>query len=316
MTDDAVEALLLRWWNFTTNGVFGQLSSVTSEGSNQASFRSVSEEVSPWEVAFVKAFQDLDGQDTELSRISSDAVQIARPSLLDSWLEGLLDKQFLGDFEDELRNPSRLFTATFSSGKTRQGTLPSLVALRFASIVLQRPNPLFFWLNAAEDGPSTTVPRTSLDPRWLLPTPSGLIARGQLVQGDENFLVDPAWAFTAGSYLPDLAGRLQIGSRQPLRPPDADGPAFESRGEPFLDELVSGIRGRTLSDSAFFRLIGVGVAFVAKQLLSPNLTFGSRRYHILERLIGSRSSKGLIGRSRYKQLRRFVFSNEGREQVR
>jgi hypothetical protein len=318
MTDDAVEALLLRWWNFTTNGVLGQLTSVTSEASSQTNFRSVSEEVSPWEAAFVRAFQDLDGQDTELSRISSDAVQTARPTLLDSWLEGLLNKHFLGDFEDELRNPSRLFTATFNSGKTRQGSLPSLVALRFASIVLQRPNPLFFWLNVAEDEPSATGSRTYLDPQWLLPTTSGLMARAQLVHTDGNFLVDPAWAFTAGSYLPDLAGRFQIGSRQPIRSPDADADAgaVESRGKLFLDELVSGIRHRTLSDSAFPRIIGMGSAFLVKKLLSPKFTFGTRRYQILERLIGLRSSAGLIGRPRYKQLRRLVFSNMSRERVR
>jgi hypothetical protein len=307
MTGDGVDEVLLRWWNFTSNGVLGDLTSIRSHDSGIESLADIPESVARMVELLATPLQVQPASEPLPAAVKHSAVRGSEGhTLLDRWLLDGLPLDSLKAFEGELTEPSRVFAAQWKAGKTAVASLPVLVALRMVSILLQRPNPLFYRQPKTDQERLHSGQLIGFDSRWLLPTDSGATARARVSSSRTSVVIDPAWMFAAGSYLPDLFGQLVIdnGSSTWWSHDDLTQTAKQ-------DNAPASLRGsahttRDPEDFRLFRSAGLGAAFLSKKLLARGLTYGSKRHAFLDRLTGPRSSKHLLAVSDYKQLRGFI----------
>lgn len=303
-----ISGLLVRWWNFSDHGVWGPAISA----------RPVDiESVRPGVQSHVENHDDPIGLQTlvstPLTRIAPAAFfsnttpseptqgKLSSKTLLDIWLEGGCDQEAIDDFSAELSSPTGVYELVLESGKTFRAELSTLCAIRLAAALLKRPNPLFYLVPSVR---SQAENHTILlfDPRFLLPISEASIYRRALLVADQ-VLVSRHHSFLFSSYLPELVGKVVLDDA-PLS--EAHARARHADNLPRGTNLMTVLSVKASTEVAnvpIVRIALLGVARLAKIILSGSLRYGNISHRIISTLVGPWSSKPFLGRRDYQELK-------------
>lgn len=299
--------LLVRWWNFSDHGVWGPAISAR---------RVDIQSIHPGIGSHVENHDDPIGLQTlvstPLTRIAPAAFSKTTPTeptqgnlssktFLDTWLEVGWDQEAIDDFSAELSSPTGVYELVLESGKTFRAELSALCAIRLAAALLKRPNPLFYVVPSVR---SQAINHTVLlfDPRFLLPISEASIYRRALLVADQ-ILVSRHHSFLFSSYMPELVGKVVLDDA-PLS--EAHARARHADNLPRSTNLMTVLSVKASTEVAnvpIVRIALLGVARLAKIILSGSLRYGNISHRIISTLVGPWSSKPFLGRRDYQELK-------------
>lgn len=297
--------LLVRWWNFTDAGVWGK-----AQAAKHLQQQTV--------------HADKDDLDDELGLISLLSAPLAKPyvgripvdtreglskgdpdndTLLDVWLESQFGLTDFDKFRVELGNSDSVYELVLESGKKFRGTLAVLCSLRLASVLMKRPNPLFFLSPATRDANLTDQVGLVFDPRSLLPTPSGKEHR-QLMMAGDHVLLSIQHRFLFGSYLPELAGKAVIDGVSLSKAHARCHRSDTGNGAASGGSHSTATAPKEITRVAVVRYFLLGTSHVLKTVLSQSLRYGNTGHRVIALFVAPWSSRLVVGRRDYRKLRR------------
>ena len=297
--------LLVRWWNFTDAGVWGRALSARRVEDQSVDAAVAGQDDQLGLTQLIASRLEEFASETSSTKTTGESLHQDHglKTFLDMWIESAFDQKGINEFATELYNPSSMYELVLESGKTFRAHLPLLCSIRIAEVLLKRPNPLFYFPPAAfrsgTEGHSCMV----FDPRFLLPIAHASSYRRALLAADQ-IRVSRNHLFLFGNYFPELVGKAVLDSA-PLA-------AAHARARQ-ADSLLSGGNlttgpsneaSREMVTVPIVRIFLLGFARLLKGLFSGSVRHANRSHRIISSLVGPWSSKPVLGRRDYLELKR------------
>lgn len=297
--------LLIRWWNFTDAGVWGRaISARQVEGqivdAGKTNYEDPFGILALISTPLPEVASTSSSGETSTESSTGDSGSM---TLLDVWLEKGSKQADLDELVAEIYSPTSVYELILESGKVFLTDLASLCSIRLAAVLMRRPNPLFYLPPTVGSKRKTDCSSMVFDLRFLLPIPQASKYRRALLATDQ-ILVSTHHLFLFGNYLPELIGKAVVDDA-PLSTAHArvHRPVSLLCDASFATGSGSkrSIEVATVPSVRFFLL---GVAQVLKSVFSGSLQYGNSRHRLISSLVGPRSSRSVLGRHEYRDLKR------------